>query len=229
MNSSGPDRQRLSAIADLYEAKPPAYFANARHDIVGLLAPNGAARILEVGCGAGGTGAAAIAAGKAGYYLGIELDPSAAEVASGQLSEVMNGNVEEIDVGPLGRDFDALIISEVLEHLVDPWGTLERLAKTLRVGATVYASSPNVAHWSIVRNLIYGRFRYQPSGLMDKTHLRWFTPESYSSLFEDAGIKVLSLNPISPLTGKSGLVDTLTRGQLRHLLMRQMMLIGQKI
>jgi len=217
-----------SPVAGLYEAKPTTYFANARNDIVNLLTQDAAARVLEIGCGAGGTGEAAINAGKAGHYVGVELDPLAAEAASTRLSDVICGNVEEIDVDVLGHDFDVLIISEVLEHLVDPWGTLRRLASSLRTGAMVYASSPNAAHWSIICNLVYGRFRYQPSGLMDKTHLRWFTPESYRALFEETGFKVISLNPIRPLTGKSGIIDALTRGRLRHLLMQQMMLVGRK-
>ncbi len=214
------------SVDQLYDDKADAYFANARHDIVARLRTDVASSVLELGCGAGGTGAAALAGGKAGRYVGIELSPRAAAAARDRLTQVIEGNVETLDLSPHHGSFDALIISEVLEHLTDPWRVLKALAACLRPGAQIFASSPNVAHWRVVRSLVSGRFDYADSGVMDRTHLRWFTPASYRHMFEAAGLHVISIEPITPNAPRTRLLNRLTGDRLRHLFMTQMMVEG---
>lgn len=221
----GESRQPIRAI---YTGKPDEYFSGERRDIVALLPADPAARILEVGCGSGGTGRAALAAGKAGHYAGIEIDPPSAERARRHLSAVLPGNAEEMDLSPIGDGFDALIMSEVLEHLVDPWRTLRRLADRLRPGAMVYASSPNVAQRAVIRDLLRGRFAYQDHGVMDRTHLRWFTPDSFAAMFREAGFDAISIEPVGGFRPKAKLVNRLTAGRFRHLFMAQIMYVGRK-
>ena len=220
--------RRDSQVASLYDGKPANYFGNARHDIVERLQTGRDSAVLELGCGAGGTGRAVLAAGKAGRYVGIELSAAAARLAGEHLTEVLVGDVHELDLTPLHGAFDALIISEVLEHLMDPWGCLERLVACLKPGGHVYASSPNLGHWTVIRELVGGRFRYEEAGFMDRTHLRWFTPESYRALFEGAGIEVLELGSLIPLRPKAKLFDRLTGGRFRHLLIGQIMVVGRR-
>lgn len=208
----------------LYEEKSGSYFANARHDIVGRLRTDRESAVLELGCGEGGTGQAALAAGKAGRFVGIELNPAAATMARGKLTEVIEGDVESLDLAALEGQFDALIISEVLEHLTDPWRVLRALARCVRPGGQVFASSPNVAHWRVVRSLVLGRFDYQESGVMDQTHLRWFTPASYRQLFEQAGLDVVSVEPLTPHSGRTRMINRLSGNRFRHLFMTQIML-----
>ncbi len=215
-------------LAAQYAAKPDAYFANARHDIVARLRTSGGSSVLELGCGAGGTGRAVIAAGKAGHYTGVELDPKAAALARASFSEVIEGNVEALDLSRLEGRFDALIASEVLEHLIDPQATVAKLARCLKPGAEVYASSPNISHWHVIRNLLRGRFEYEEVGLMDRTHLRWFTPQSFRTMFESAGIEVLSVEPIRVPGAHARLFNWLTEGRFAHLSMNQIMLSGRK-
>lgn len=215
-------------FASIYRDKPESYFANASRPMVDRLTTGPQSAVLELGCGAGGTGRAALAAGKAGRYVGIELNAAAAAIAREGLSEVLVGNVEAIDLTTLAGGFDALIVSEVLEHLVDPWGTLERLAECLKPGGQVYASSPNISHWSVIRGLLSGRFDYADRGVMDRTHLRWFTPLSYRRMFEAAGLDVLAVQPLTPLRWKARLFDRLTGGRLRHLLHTQILVVGRR-
>lgn len=216
-------------IAAIYRDKPATYFANARLDFVDRLRTGPQSAVLELGCGAGGTGRAVLGAGKAGRYVGLELDPSAARVAAEVLTEVVVGDVQATDLTRLEGQFDALIISEVLEHLTDPWTSLERLAACLKPGAQVLASSPNIAHWNVIRNLLRGRFEYGEAGVMDQTHLRWFTPSSYVALFEDAGLKVESVSSMRARDGwKARLFNTLTGGRMRHLFMAQVVLMARK-
>jgi cyclopropane fatty-acyl-phospholipid synthase-like methyltransferase len=217
-----------SAIAAIYEDKPAAYFANARRDIVDRLATGPKSAVLELGCGAGGTGRAALAAGKAGRYVGIELSPAAAKAAAEALSEVLVGDVETLDLSRLAGKFDALIISEVLEHLTDPWTTLAKLARCLKPGGEVFASSPNIAHWTMLKNLALGRFDYAEKGVMDRTHLRWFTPGTYQAMFEQAGVEVLEVSSVTPIRPKARMVDRLTGGRFRHLFISQIMVHGRR-
>lgn len=220
--------QQRSTIEATYQDKPPSYFGNARNDIVALLPTGPNAAILELGCGSGGTGRAVIAAGKAGRYVGIELNSNAARTAAEALSEVLVGDVHDIDLARYVEQFDALIISEVLEHLIDPWAVAERLALCLKPGGKVFASSPNIAHWQVVRDLFLGRFQYEEVGIMDRTHVRWFTPDSYREMFEAAGVEVESVGPLVPMRPKARLIDKVTGGRLSHLFTAQIMLVGHR-
>ena len=220
--------QQRSTIEAAYEDKPSSYFANARNDIVALLPTGRDAAVLELGCGSGGTGRAVMTAGKAGRDVGIELSPNAARTAAEALSEVLVGDVHDIDLSAYAGKFDALIISEVLEHLIDPWATTERLAHCLKPGGKVFASSPNIAHWQVVRDLALGRFQYQEVGVMDRTHVRWFTPNSYRAMFEAAGVEVESVGPLVPMRPKARIIDKATGGRLSHLFMAQIMLVGSR-
>ena len=189
-----------------YGTKPEDYFAKPRQDYVAALPVSDTASILEVGCGDGATGALALAERKCARYVGIELFEPMALRAGKRLSDVLVGNVETMNLPLPPASFDALVMSEVLEHLVDPGATLKRLASLLRPGALVFASSPCLAHHSMLRNLVQGRFDYEETGMMDRTHLRWFTPNSYAAMFREAGFVVDSVAPYNRLSTKAQLV-----------------------
>jgi 2-polyprenyl-3-methyl-5-hydroxy-6-metoxy-1,4-benzoquinol methylase len=212
----------------IYKDKPASYFANARNDIVERISTGPDAAILELGCGAGGTGRAMLAAGKAGRYVGIELSEAAAALAAESLSQVLVGDVEVMDLTVLEGQFDALIISEVLEHLRDPWSTLRRLVACLKPGGLIFASSPNISHWMVIRDLLAGRFDYAATGVMDETHLRWFTPRSYRRMFERAGVVVDSVGPLASRRWKAKLIGWLSGGRLDHLFVVQIMIAGRR-
>jgi SAM-dependent methyltransferase len=204
-----------------YDLKEASYFGMAREDYVAALPDDPEASILEIGCSNGETGALALAEGKCGRYCGVELLPAAAATARERLTEVVQGDIEEIALPWPEHSFDVLILSEVLEHLRDPWRVLERLRPLLRPGGRVFASTPNVAHREIILMLIRGRWELRSYGALDATHLRWFTPTSLRQAFEAAGYVVDSVGPLGPLGPGSAVVDRLLRGRLRHLWHRQ--------
>jgi SAM-dependent methyltransferase len=217
------------AAGAAYEHKPHAYFANPRTDLVARLPRDATASILEVGCGSGATGALALALGRAGRYVGIELVESVAAEARQVLNEVLVGDVERIELPWRPAEFDALVLSEVLEHLVDPWATLARLARVLRPGGFVLASSPNIAHWRVVRELVRGRFELADSGVFDRTHLRWFTPSSFAAMFERAGLRVERLGPVTPFSARTRALSRVTGGRFDHLFMTQIAIEARKL
>lgn len=210
-----------------YREKGDDYFSGARRDYVAALpvAPN--ASVLELGCGHGATGALALQQAKCGNYVGIELVKSVAIQAREVLTAVHTGDVETMGL-PYGPEtFDALICSEVLEHLVDPGAVLARLVRLLKPGGSVFASSPNVSHWRVVAGLLRGRFDYGEIGTMDATHLRWFTPHSFRRLFEACGVQVDSVGPLGCSPFNRRLLATLA-GPLEHLVCVQIDLRGHK-
>ena len=114
--------------------------------------------------------------------------------------------------GPLtdaAATYDAVLMLDVLEHLVDPADVLRRVRSTLRPGGVGLVSLPNVAHWSVRKELAMGRFRYTPSGLLDATHLRFFTLQTGTALVEGAGWEItwsavsLDRPPIVALRGRA--------------------------
>ncbi len=213
-----------SGLEGAYATKEQGYFSGARRDFIESLPHNPRARILEVGCGSGETGALALEGGYAGYYAGVELMPEPAAIAAQRLSEVRVGNVETLEFDWQPNSFDALILSEVLEHLVEPESVLRRLAPLVRAGGVVLASSPNVSHWRVLRELMAGRFPQEDKGVFDRTHLRWFTPQTFAAMFEKAGFEVKSTGPVTPLSARTRTLSRLTGGRLDHLFMTQISL-----
>ena len=190
-------------VAGAYADKLEHYFTGVRRDIVERLPHNTNGRILEIGCGTGGTGALALAEGRCSEYYAIELDGASAAVASQHITAVVEGDIETMPFPWVDKKFDALILSEVLEHLRDPWAVIRELSTMLRPGAVIFASSPNVAHYRIILMQMRGEWKLTSFGPMDETHLRWFTPASYQRMFEDCGYKVLSVQPANNLSRKA--------------------------
>lgn len=150
-------------------------------------------RVLDVGTAAGHLAEALAERGC--RVTGIEIDLAAARRAEERCESVIIGDVETLDVyEKLGEDvFDVIVFGDVLEHLRDPLRTLVRMKPFLRPEGYVVASIPNVAHGSVRLALLQGRFEYRPLGLLDETHLRFFTRESMERLFDDAGYSVSGL------------------------------------
>lgn len=214
--------------SDDYANKPDAYFAGARRDLVDRLPLDPGAVILEIGCGAGGTGAHALREGKCKRYVGIDISDAAASKARIRLSEVLVDDVETMAFPWPEQTFDALIMSEVLEHLRDPWEALERLLPLVKQHGLIMASSPNISHHRVIRNLFRGRWELTESGVMDSTHLRWFTPASFEKMFTDVGVRVESIGPVAEFGWKAKAINKLTGNKMRHLFMTQICLIGHR-
>ncbi len=214
--------------ATAYRKKDRGYFSGARLDFISCLPPDSTASVLEVGCGTGATGALALQSGRAGRYTGVELLPEAAEEARDVLSEVIVGDVEKLEFDWRPAQFDVLILSEVLEHLREPGAVLNKLHRYVRPGGLVLASSPNISHWRVIRELAGGHFPQADRGVFDRTHLRWFTPESFVEMFETAGYHVDWAGPVTPFSSRTRLLSRLTSGRFNHLFMTQICLQARR-
>lgn len=163
--------------------------------------PLSARRVLEIGCGAGALARAYLERNPAAQYVGVELSEGATREAAGIAHRVIAGDIEQTQVrvaldrmrGDAG--FDVLVFGDVLEHLRDPWRLLAELRGYMVPGGVCVACIPNVAHWSVVQQQINGRWDYAEAGLLDRTHLRFFTLETAIELFRAAGWTVLDAKP----------------------------------
>jgi 2-polyprenyl-3-methyl-5-hydroxy-6-metoxy-1,4-benzoquinol methylase len=219
---------KTDSIVD-YKSKPESYFQGCREDYVTALPDNPGASILEVGCAYGATGQLALERGKCSRYVGIDINPDVSDIAGERLSEVIIGNVEEMSIDFQSNSFDALILSEVLEHLVDPWAVVKSLGTFVKPGGLVLASSPNISHYSVILNLLKGQWRLTDKGVMDRTHLRWFVPELYCELFERAGFAIDDVGPIVPFGHRTRILNAVTGNKFKHCFMRQISIRGHKI
>jgi SAM-dependent methyltransferase len=162
------------------------YFAN-RRDEIGPLLPAVTDRVLEIGCGSGGTMSWLRRIRIVRHAIGMELVPAVADQARSAFDEVVCGDIETVPLpdGP----FDLVLALDVLEHLADPWAMVARLKLVLRPGGTLLVSIPNVANAAVVLPLLLkGRWRYTDAGLLDRTHLRFFTRETAIELLTGAGL-----------------------------------------
>ena len=185
----------------------------AREDLVSRI-PAGASAALDVGCARGLT---ALALRKAGVarVVGIEPDAEDAGEAARFCDRVLDVPLEEVREDFPGQ-FDAILFGDVLEHLVDPSAALARVLPWLSTRGVLVASVPNLGHWSVVSDLLEGRFDYVPYSILSGTHLRFFTRRTVCDLFEACGYRVQSVEtvtfPMSPEGArKLALLSSLTQ------------------
>ena len=173
---------------------PARYFRDAKPAFLRLIDPRGL-RVLDLGCGGGHNGALLKQAG-AREVVGVELDPGAAAEARKRLDRVVECDLAELDPADLGDEpFDAILASDVLEHLLDAEGVLARAVTTLRPGGAVVISLPNVSNVYVFSQLLLKTWPRRGSGLFDRTHVRWFAKRDMVGLLQSAGLRVLRVEP----------------------------------
>lgn len=178
-----------------FSVKPdqvPLDYYEGLNPLVLKLVPLASIRILEVGCAKGKLGAAIKKRNSNVYYIGIELFQEAADIAKKELDRVFVSDVEHFDWTKLaGEHFDCIIFADVLEHLVDPASVFQKATAFLSSGGNVVCCIPNVGHWSVISNLIRGEWNYTETGLMDRTHLRFFTMSNFKIFLRDCGFEAI--------------------------------------
>jgi O-antigen biosynthesis protein len=199
----------MDGMMDLHEQV--RVYTGDRRDLWPYVPP-GTGAVLDVGCATGEVGAALKARGKAREVVGLELNPDAAAEARHRLDRVIEGDVEAIEVPYPDGYFDLLLYADVLEHLRNPWALATRHRRLLRPGGRVVASLPNIGHYSTLLMLLRQQWRYQDRGIMDSTHLRFFTRPGVLDLFRRAGYAQVRLYRRGGEGPKQRLARALTLG-----------------
>lgn len=184
------------------ECKPETYYTERREML--RFIPSGVRNVLDIGCGKGNFGAL-MKTQRSAEVWGVELCPDAAREAITKIDKVITGNIETDSISLPEQYFDCIVCNDVLEHLVSPWQVLRKLQSNLVPNGYIVASIPNVRFYNVLKDLLVRkRWEYRDAGVMDITHLRFFTVNSIRDMFTAAGYQVELLKGINyekmPLT-----------------------------
>jgi 2-polyprenyl-3-methyl-5-hydroxy-6-metoxy-1,4-benzoquinol methylase/thioredoxin-like negative regulator of GroEL len=163
---------------------------------VAAAVPFGVSRVLDVGCGAGALGSYLKRQGVR-EVVGIEYVESACKLAAKVLDNAIPGSIESLEIPYEDGYFDCVIFADVLEHLVDPAAALCKVARVLADDGIIITSIPNVRYFQVLGMLAGGRWEYMDAGILDRTHLRFFTAVEMRLLMQGAGLEVLLQAPLS--------------------------------
>ncbi|MBC7339106.1 MAG: glycosyltransferase [Firmicutes bacterium] len=152
--------------------------------------PHWARTVLDVGCGSGALGRMLKSQRGDRLVVGVEIVPEVARRAAEVLDQVITGDVSVADIQPPAGGFDVIVCADVLEHLVDPWSVIARLAKLLSRRGVFVLSLPNLRNLAELARIAEGSWDYSLEGIFDRTHLRYFTVARARELVETAGLRV---------------------------------------
>ncbi len=159
--------------------------------------PVGVRKVLEVGTGTGALAREIRKKCPGVEYVGVEISADYRDAAEDWCDRVYLENFEQASESLISEmvNADVVIFADVLEHLIDPWASLARIRAVLPAHARIIASIPNIQHWSIQYRLLAGDFRYADVGLLDRTHLRFFTRQTMLEMFASTGYRVDAVVP----------------------------------
>ena len=207
------------------------YFARARREVLPFI-PQNIEKMLDVGCGEGVTTALIRQNNPSITWAGgIELFADAAAQAEHTMDQVWCGNLDDLsfeqDIEP--GTLDVVLCLDILEHLQDPWEAVRRVTPLLKPEGRLIISIPNIRNWKFIKNLLFkGDFEYKNAGLLDRTHLRFFTRATAIKLAETGGLHVTyhgNIHPWKPFDTRN-ILSRLTLGGLDDLMIKQFVIVA---
>ena len=179
---------RCGMAKGIYAHRYGNCYESGREDLIGHV-PFDAGDVLDIGCANGLFGEALKRRQKC-VVQGVEMDAGAIKVAEGRLDNGIKGDIEKlVDEGIL-EIYDCIVCGDLLEHLNDPWRVVRGLKKHLKRGGLFIASTPNIANWAVIYEMLKGRWDYVPFSILSGTHIRFFSRETLIELFNDSGYRV---------------------------------------
>jgi 2-polyprenyl-3-methyl-5-hydroxy-6-metoxy-1,4-benzoquinol methylase len=175
------------------------YPASARVELQRFL-PVEAKTFLDVGCGRGGFAATIRRVVPSAYITGVEILPEQAAEAGTVMDEILLGEIPAVLDQFAGRSFDCIVLNDIVEHLADPWDALTRIKMITHPGSVIVSSIPNVQFLPVSLGLLLGgRWDYADDGILDRTHLRFFTRKSTIEMFAQCGFQLDTIQGINSL------------------------------
>lgn len=216
---------RSDATPVANSARPEeAYYANVRHELVSFL-PSEYSRVLEVGCGEGVF--APLLKVRPCEIWGVEMDPISAQRAAARLDKVLLGTFDAVQPALPEHYFDLVVCNDVIEHMLDPNAFVGSVKRQMTARGFLLASIPNMRHWEVLWHLLVQKdWKYVRSGILDRTHLRFFTEKSIRRLFEESGFEIVRSAGINGVFDPVrrfafGALNLLTAGYYRDTQFRQ--------
>jgi 2-polyprenyl-3-methyl-5-hydroxy-6-metoxy-1,4-benzoquinol methylase len=216
-----------------YDHKLDDYYSKIRRDLLPHIPNLPQARLLDVGCGAGNTLCYLKESGRIGEAVGVDFT---AIPNSNQQNPLIDrfivADIQRQDLKLEHNHFDILLCADVLEHLTDPWSSLHYLRQFLKADGRLVVSVPNIREFRALKKIfLKGDFAYAPSGILDKTHLRFFCKKNIEALVRDAGFIIDSTAPgfaTCPLQKRRKLFSKLSLGIFDQFLAQQYIVVARK-
>lgn len=212
------------------EHKQNGYYSANRSNMLKYI-PSNVSKILDVGCGEGEFGGT-IKASKNVEVWGLELCAEAAEIAKIKLDKVIVNDIENVHDSFPENYFDCIIFNDVLEHLKYPWLILEKIKISLKDNGRIVASIPNIRYFNTLKDIVINKeWKYEDEGILDKTHLRFFTKSSIMDMFNRCGYEVMVIEGINPIKfpWKFNLLNIITNYQFEDTRYMQFACVAQKM
>lgn len=192
------------------------------------LIPDGPNVVMDLGCGAGRVGKGLLESNKAAEIVGVEIFEPAANEALKCYKTVHVGDIENMDLA-YDKHFDVVICGDILEHLKDPFKIVERARHWLKDSGRLVCCVPNVRYWRVWSDLVFrGKWEYKSEGIMDQTHLRFYTRRSFKALLKNASFVVQDEEMRIALGPKQLAVNRVTWGIFEEFLGIQMLFTARK-
>ncbi|MFH1094154.1 MAG: class I SAM-dependent methyltransferase [Candidatus Omnitrophota bacterium] len=197
-----------------------------RDELLAMI-PADARRILDIGCGDGGLGLKL----KEGQreIVGVERSEQLCQRARQKLDRVITGDIEGIELPFPKGYFDCILYADVLEHLVNPLGLLEKHRDHLNDKGYIVASIPNICYYKVIKRLICnGTWDYMENGILDKTHLRFFTVVNIKELFSEAGYEIIKIKRNITASKLLKILNFIFFNSMQHFLTYQYYIVAKK-
>lgn len=233
----------MATVEELYDKdKVENYYGLTRTDVLAFLKPwlqssgKSLKNVLEIGCSRGGTGKVMKETMGVQYYAGVELMSEAVAQAKENIDWVMQGNIEtmiaENRLGEIpAKQYDAILFLDVLEHLYNPWKVLEACKELLAPGGVLIGSIPNAGNLYVVWKLLRDRFEYDDEGLLDRTHIRFFTKHTIEKMVaQHFNMQHMGTNHNTwkTMNKQQKFFYLLTLGQWKKLFVRQYLFVAER-
>lgn len=178
--------------------KPDRYYAQARPEMIDFI-PISSNKILDAGCGEGEFSRQLKDELNAEVW-GAEIDPNAAALAKKKIDRVIVGDISQLINKLPDAYFDCIVFNDVLEHLVDPFRMLQEIKGKINTGGVIVCSIPNVRYFRTLKKLLVQKqWKYKNDGILDKTHLRFFTYRSIIDMFDSLGYEILKIEGVNAI------------------------------
>jgi SAM-dependent methyltransferase len=213
------------------EPKPEVYYGGVREELLPFM-PTHPGRVLEIGCGEGNFSRRLKERGAAETW-GVEIVESAGARARQALDHVLVGDISKI-VDELPESyFDLVVCNDVLEHLYDPYSVLDRLKSRISASGVVVSSIPNIRYYpTFSQLLIRKKWEYEESGILDWTHVRFFTVRSIREMYERLGYEILRHEGVNPMPDRPRLyrlANFVLRGKLDDMKYSQFVTVARPV
>ena len=177
------------------DVKDAEYYKNVRPEMLGFI-PKSAKTILEIGCGSGNFSAQLVKDGLETW--GVEPFEESAKEATEKLTKVLLGTLDEVLQDLPDNYFDAIVMNDVIEHLLEPWDDIINLKSKLKKEGVLVTSIPNVRYSKNLFKLIFNRdWKYTDDLILDRTHYRFFTKKSIKRMYKDCGYNIQRIKGIN--------------------------------